>query len=127
MMVRTAIVFVLSLGAFAHPGYACSVERILRPIALVSRAEVIVRVRAQAESPDARPVGFLPGGSPQVLFLVLEVLKGTSPGRTIEVSGSLTEQDDPNDRRVPSTALTEDVPPVMWKCLAACSMWRSFV
>lgn len=101
-VVRTAIAFVLSLAAFANPAYSCSVERVPSASELVSRAEVIVRVRAEGQAATkATGLGFLPGGSTQVRFLVLEILKGTLPAKTIAISGSLSEQHDPNDRPVP--------------------------
>ena len=84
-----------------HPAYTCSVERIASPSELIGRAEIIVRVRAEGPAATMARVGILPGGTTQVRLRVLEVLKGTFPTITIEIAGSLSEQDDPNDRPVP--------------------------
>lgn len=101
MMIRTSVAFALSLAALPNPGYACSVERIPDAAELVRRAEVIVRIRAEGLSTNANRAELLPAGTTQVRFVVLEVIKGTLSRKTIEVSGSLSEQDDRNDRPVP--------------------------
>jgi hypothetical protein len=61
----------------------------------------VVRVRVQglAESPGRD--GIVAGSATQVRFVVLNVLKGRLPTRTIEFNGALVERDDRNDRPVP--------------------------
>ena len=94
--------FVLCLTAFADPVDACSVARVLSASELVSQAEVIARVRAEGQfATRATRPRFHPGGTTEVRFRVLDILKGTFSATTIAVSGSLSEQNDRNDRPVP--------------------------
>jgi hypothetical protein len=95
-----AMAFVLSCAPAALP---CSVVGPLpSPQQLVSRAEIIVRARA--EGPSASPGrrdDVLTDTATQVRFSILEVLKGSLAAGTIEFNGTLIERDDPNDRPVP--------------------------
>jgi len=99
---RRAVAAVAFLVSSAVPAWPCSVASPL-PSAqdLVSRAEVIVRARAEgiAESPGRDAT--LAGSATQVRFAVLDVLKGRLPARTIEFNGVLGGRDDRNDRPVP--------------------------
>lgn len=100
-MIRTGFAFVFSVAVLANPGFACSVERIPSASELVRRAEVLVRARAEGLSATTARAGILPGGTTRVRFRVLEAIKGALPTTTIEVTGLVSEQDDPNDRPVP--------------------------
>ena len=103
-MIRIGLAFAFSFAVLATPAYSCSVERIASSSELISRAEIIVRARAEGLAATKARVGILgilSGGTTQVRLRVLEVLKGTFPTTTIEVAGSVSEQDDPNDRPAP--------------------------
>jgi len=68
---------------------------------LVTRAEVIVRARAEGLAQAPGREGIMAGSVTQVRFAVLDVLKGSLAARTIEFNGTLTDRDDRNDRAVP--------------------------
>lgn len=91
---------VLSVG-FASEARPCSVVSIASATELVERAQVIVKARAERLS-DAPGEGGTLGGSPtQVVFTVLEVLKGDLSEREVRFNGHLEPQDDANDKPVP--------------------------
>jgi hypothetical protein len=101
-MLKWGGVALVAMTAVATPAWPCSVVGPLpAPQQLVSRAEVIVRARAErlADAPGRQ--GHLAGGPTQVVFSVLEVLKGALASNMIEFNGSLEEREDPNDRPVP--------------------------
>jgi hypothetical protein len=100
-LLRTCIATAF-LVACAAPAWPCSVVGPL-PSAqdLVSRAEVVVRVRAERLADLPGRAGLMAGRPTQVRFVVLDVLKGHLPTRTIEFNGALVERDDRNDHPVP--------------------------
>jgi hypothetical protein len=100
---RISLIVAVAIGCSASPGIACSVSEIATPTELLRRAEVIVRARAERLSDEPGQDGTLAGSRTQVLFAVLEVLKGPPMGSTIEFNGSLGGRDDPNDHAVPYT------------------------
>ena len=87
--------------SIATPGLTCSVERIPSAAELVNEADAIVLMRVEGVANQKGRPGSLGGSDTQVTFRVVEMFKGTIPGETIEFNGSLTEQDDHNDRPVP--------------------------
>lgn len=97
-----ALVFfvVLSVG-FAVRAEPCSVVGIPTPTELVQRAEIILTARAErvSEAPGER--GALAESATQVIFTVLEVVKGTLPDPELRFNGHLGGEDDPNDRSIP--------------------------
>jgi hypothetical protein len=102
-VLRISLIVALAIGCSASPGIACSVTGIATPTELLQRADVIIRARAERLSDQAGQGGTLAGSRTQVLFTVLEVLKGPPMPSTIEFNGGLGGRDDPNDHAVPYT------------------------
>lgn len=88
--------------ACAVPAWPCSVVGPL-PSAevLVSRAEVIVRVRVEGLAEASGRDGVVAASATQVRFAVLDIVKGSLQTRRLAFIGTLVERDDRNDRPVP--------------------------
>jgi hypothetical protein len=72
------------------------------PSELVQQARLIVRVRAEAILPSPRQTTPPDNDVPApIRFTVLEVLKGTYGGSSLQVDGYFTEWDDWNETTVP--------------------------
>jgi hypothetical protein len=102
-VLRISLIVALAIGCSASPGIACSGTGIATPTELLQRADVIIRARAERLSDQPGQGGTLAGSRTQVLFTVLEVLKGPPMASTIEFNGGLVGRDDPNDHAVPYT------------------------
>ena len=100
---RISLIVALAIGCSASPGIACSVTGIATPAELLRGAEVIVRARAERLSDQPGQGGTWADRRAQVLFTILEVLKGPPMASTIEFNGGLGGRDDPNDHAVPYT------------------------
>jgi hypothetical protein len=103
MLLRISVLVSFAVGWAASPGFACSVTEISTPAEILRRAETIVLARAERLSDQAGQDGTLAGSRTQVQFAILEVLKGSPIGSTIEFNGRLGGRDDPNDHPVPYT------------------------
>lgn len=97
MLIRVAIVIAVVLVC-AAPAWPCTVVGPL-PSAqdLIRRAQAIVRVRAEGLANSPGRSGIMAASTTQVLFTVLDVLKGRVPKNRIEFNGTLSERDDRND------------------------------
>jgi hypothetical protein len=105
MVGRVSLVLALVSG-IAAPAEPCSVIAPLpSPASLVRDAEVVARVRADDLSSQPGRPGVVAESRTQVRFTVLEVLKGQLPSPELEFNGTLSDQDDPNDGRVPYTSI----------------------
>ncbi len=92
---------VVLLALSATPASPCSmIGPSPTPAQLVEMATVIVRVRAEGLAAHAAAAEQF-GTSQRISFAILAVLKGSLPSTAIEVSGTLEDRDDPNDRPVP--------------------------
>jgi hypothetical protein len=99
---RVRAVVATAFLVWAGPAWPCSVVGPLpSALDLVSRAEVVVRVRAEGLADLPGRDGIVAGSATQVRFVVLDVLKGRLTTRTIEFNGALVQRDDRNDRPVP--------------------------
>jgi hypothetical protein len=98
---RMLLVVVLTVVAAPNAAWACSATKIRGAEELVREADAIVRVRAvdyaKAPRDDARYGP--PSGT--VRFDVLETLVGAGLPASVQLSGTLTGQDDFNDREPP--------------------------
>jgi hypothetical protein len=95
------LTLVVVITSIAATGYPCSVTRIPSAAELVTEAEAIVLMRAEGLATQKGRPGSFAGSDTQVRFQVVEILKGTIAAGIIEFNGTLTEQDDRNDRPVP--------------------------
>ena len=84
---RISLIVALAIGCFASPGITCSVTGIATPAELLQKAEAIVRARAERLSVQPGQGGSMADGRTQVLFTILEVLKGPPMASTIEFTG----------------------------------------
>ena len=97
---RMLPVVVLAVLAAPHAAWACSATKIRGAEELVREADAIVRVRAveYAKAPRGDDRYGPPG---TVRFDVLETLVGAGLPASVQLSGTLTGQDDFNDRKPP--------------------------
>ena len=103
-MRRVIVSAALMSFGLAAPACPCTVVGPTpTPHELVAKAEVIVRARAVRISNHPGEAGLLAGAKTQVIFTVVDVLKGRLPDATIEFNGGLDDTDDPNDMPVPYT------------------------
>jgi len=97
-IVGIAFVFIL----VAAPAWPCSLARPVPPAeALVHDADEIVVARANTIGATEGRSSARIGPLTTVQFTVRRLLKGELSGATLELSGSLSAADDPNDRPVP--------------------------
>jgi hypothetical protein len=86
-------------------GEACTISAPVSPEQMVAAADVIVRARAaRYVTPPSNPKSWT-NGTPdsRILFDVLETIRGRLPGAVVVLPGYLSERDDFNDHRAPST------------------------
>jgi len=101
-MLKPAVLLFITMATSATPAWPCSVVGPLpTPQDLVSRAQVIVRARADRLSDRPGREGTLAGSRTQIRFAVVAVLKGRLGSGNLEFNGHLDQKDDPNDRPVP--------------------------
>jgi hypothetical protein len=101
-MLKPTVLLFITMATFATPAWPCSVVGPLpTPHDLVSRAQVIVRARADRLADRPGREGTLAGSRTQIRFIVVAVLKGDLGPGDLEFNGHLEQKDDPNDRPVP--------------------------
>ncbi len=98
MSLRAGVLTVGFVVIFPSPALPCSTVS-GTPVTWTRDAEVILRVRALGQRDISPAPSRWPASA--VRFEVVEVIKGSRPGGTVEVQGSLVDRDDPNDRPVP--------------------------
>lgn len=90
------------LLSIAETAFAClAVSPLPSARQLVERAAVVVRARATGLSAQPGEPGAFAGVRTQVVFEVLEVLKGEVPTSALHFNGVLSDADDANDKAVP--------------------------
>src|SRR6185295_11475504 len=97
LFAASAMCCVLSGIPFLRPAQACSVNHINSAAEITAKAEQIVRVQVVKATPP-KPGETLSG---QVIFKVLEVLKGRLESDSITLSGQIDKYDGPNDKKPP--------------------------
>jgi hypothetical protein len=107
MGVMRAVLAFTFLAFCPQLAFPCSVSSIPPAAELVRLAEVIVRARAQAVSPEPgrNSPGSLGASPSQIEFRVISVLKGTFRPEQITFNGRLVLRDEPNQGPVPYAAV----------------------